>query len=136
MNAMPWRGLAADPNARYNASYAMQISTKPKIGHYDATSSDDVEVFYSALQKWKSETYFLSSPSEILSHPSIKVIVKLGSAALPLVLDEIKYRPSILVGVLEEICGEVPYSAHDSGNIRRICEAWIAWGERNGSLQD
>jgi hypothetical protein len=132
MTVVPWR-LASDPTARYKAvilGAIVQVST-PGRGFYSPAYSDYVDLFYSCIQKWKSETYFTSSIDEILEHPSILRIVKIGAPMISLILHEIGREPSVLCFVLEDIVGYTPYNEEDIGNIKALCDAWIAWGERN-----
>jgi hypothetical protein len=133
MNAVPWR-LASDPTARYKAvilGSLSQVSTRAS-GFYYPSYSDYVDIFYSSLQKWKSETYFMSSIDDIMNHPSIAVIVRIGNPMISLILHEIRREPSVLCFALDDILKKTPYSSQDVGNIKKICEAWIAWGERAG----
>lgn len=132
MTVVPWR-LASDPTARYDAvilGVIVQVST-PGRGVYSPAYSDYVDLFYSSIQKWKSETYFMSSIDEILDHPSILSIAKLGAPMISLILNEIRRDPSVLCFVLEDIVGYSPYNEEDIGNIKALCDAWVAWGERN-----
>jgi hypothetical protein len=132
MNAVPWK-LASDPTARYQSfrfGVVAQMCTRA-VGFYTPAYSDYIDLFYACVHKWKSETYFLSSIDDILNHEAISLIVKIGEPVISLILSEIKREPSVLCFVLDDIIGTVPYLNEDSGNIKAICEAWIAWGERN-----
>jgi hypothetical protein len=102
------------------------------VATYKATASDYFDQFYSHLHKWRSETYFLSSATEIRKHRSFRAIVKMGDAVIPLIIDDLKRSPSLLSLALVDITGEsvVPEAAR--GNVRAMADAWISWGRRNG----
>lgn len=128
MNYMP-RPTEANYNALFWSIYAIPT---PSIATYKATSGDYVQLFYSHLQKWRSETYYSSSATELQEHPSFKAIVKLGKRVIPLVLDDLRRQPSLLILALHKITGESVVQDADRGNMRAMANAWLLWGERSG----
>jgi hypothetical protein len=109
-------------------------SPSPSSGHYSPSAIDFVNFFYAVLNRWKSETAFYSNPDQITSHQSFRDLVENVDTITPLVIDELKKGPSLLVWVLEEGTGEKPYAESSSGNIKEMTNAWIAWAERNGRV--
>lgn len=100
------------------------------MAQYQPSVADFNNSFYSALRRWQSETSFISDPVKIVSHQAFKELVKNASQVLPLILSELRVRPSKLVWVLDEALKVRPYSDSQAGDFRAMADAWIAWGER------
>jgi hypothetical protein len=82
--------------------------------------------------QWKADTEFLSDAGKIMRHPAFRSIVALGLEVVPLMLHDLESRPSLWVWALPEITGQNPVAAGDSGNIRRMTDAWLQWGREQG----
>lgn len=128
MNYMP-RQMEANTNVSYQ--YIAPKSTA-SCAEYKATTRDYVDDFYAHLQKWRSETYYLSSATELQKHPSFQAIVRMGENVISLILDDLKKTPSLLLFALAKITDETVVAPVDRGNVRAMANAWISWGERNG----
>ena len=100
-------------------------------GTYHPSSADFIASFYAVLNRWKSETAFLSDPEKITSHPSFKAISANIGEVFPLIIAELKLGPSLLVWSLEDYFNERPYPEEELGDISAMTEAWIAWADRN-----
>jgi hypothetical protein len=90
--------LKSDGKYRFTGAYNLGGSAS-----YRATTDDYVTHFYAHLNKWRSETYYISSAHELMSHRSFKAIVGMGEAVLPLILDDLKRKPSMLILSLSKI---------------------------------
>jgi hypothetical protein len=66
------------------------------------------------------------------SHPAFIEIVLMGHRVVPLIIEELKKRPDLLVGALPRITSENPVSTSDRGNIYAMALAWIEWYRRKG----
>ena len=129
MNAIP-SNVRPGTGGYYRVRFeAVPASTERR---YAPSWPDYVDRFYSRLQKWRSETYFLSSSEEIQSHPEYRAIIGMGRTVIPLILIELRREPSLLLSALHEITGETPFGSEDRGNLKAMTTAWLAWGERNG----
>jgi hypothetical protein len=93
------------------------------------------ELFQAAPSEWKRETGFVSSVSEITSHPAFRRIVAWGRSSIPYILQDLSRRPSLLTIALGEITGEDPVPAHATGRVTEMSKSWLAWGEKNGLLR-
>lgn len=82
---------------------------------------------------WKADTEFLSDADRIISYPAFLDIVALGSEVVPLLLRDLESSPGSWVWALPEITGADPVPASDRGNIRKMSEAWVNWGDRRAS---
>lgn len=72
-----------------------------------------------------------SDPREMTAHPAFKAIVVHGDAAIPFILRHLKQSPSLLAWALFDITGLNPVKPSDSGNLRKITNAWLKWGIMN-----
>jgi hypothetical protein len=109
------------------------IATSPRSeGSYRPSIADFIVSFYAVLRRWQSETAFDSDPDAITSHPSFRAMVENAHLVTPLIIDELKTAPSILVWVLDDAYSFRPYKDEDTGDITAMSNAWIAWAERNG----
>jgi hypothetical protein len=112
------------------------INTKPSAslssGRYQSSSVDFINLFYAALRRWRSETAIYSDPNKITSHPSFSAMVKNAELIAPLIIEELKIRPSLLVWVLDDAFADKPYPKSATGNIKEMTDAWIAWAENHG----
>jgi hypothetical protein len=77
-------------------------------------------------------TRHLSSPTDRYLHPSYARIIGLGLAAVPLILEAMKRDPDDWFYALRAITGVNPVTAAMAGNMKKMTEAWIRWGENNG----
>lgn len=119
--------VPSDGNYKFNKSVTINVRAR-----YKPTAADYITKFYANLSKWKSETYFVSSPRKLVEHDFFKKIVRMGDSAVPLILDEIKRRPSMIILALEKITGETVVSQADKGNVKAMTDAWLLWGKRVG----
>ena len=117
-------------------NYKVRVSqaTSPSGWTYPISGAGYVDVFYADLNRWKSETAFLSDPDKITSHPSFQNIIKNVPFVLPLIIQELKNGPTLLVWALDDALDEMPYAECDRGNIKAMCEGWIAWAEANATV--
>jgi hypothetical protein len=128
MNYVP-RLIEATAGASYKKIVQKTIMSSAT---YKATTNDYVDSFYANLHKWRSETYYVSSPSELRKHRSFRAIVRMGEPVVPLIIDDLKQSPSLLSLALGEITGESVVPDDARGNVKAMAAAWIAWGRRNG----
>ncbi len=81
---------------------------------------------------WRAETRYLSSSTDIVSHPAFQEIIGLGEAVVPLMLRDLAEKPRLWVWALPKITGADPVPEADCGNIGRMSEAWLRWGKAHG----
>ena len=110
------------------ATMPVPITTKP-------AAPETIEQRFRRLEaQWKLDTEFLSDAHKIINHPAFRAIIALGEEVVPLLLHDLESQPSLMVWALPEITGANPVSPSDSGNIRKMCEAWLKWGREKGLL--
>ena len=88
-----------------------------------------LDEFAEAKNRWYMDTMDIrTDPSE---HPDFRRIVGMGEAAIPLILEELRVRPSLLYVALEAITGENPVAETGSDSLEDISLIWQRWGEQN-----
>src|SRR5262245_49980008 len=93
-------------------------------GHYKQHAEDYVARFSKLVRKWRADTAYTSSATEMFEHPAFIEIVGMGDIVVPLIIEEIERQPDLLVGALTRITGENPVAAGDRGNVYAMAIAW------------
>jgi hypothetical protein len=99
-------------------------------GRYTKHAEDYVSRFFKLVRKWRAETAYASSTSEMFNHSAFIEIVRMGVPVIPLIVFELKRQPDLLVAALTRITGENPVSTGDRGNVYAMASAWIEWYQR------
>jgi hypothetical protein len=97
---------------------------------YFEPSGQHVETIFGILaERLERETLVLSNPSQMLRHPDVAELRKLGADVLVSnALRRIDGFPVIWMSVLSEVTGENPVPERDWGKIRAMTEHWKKWG--------
>jgi hypothetical protein len=117
-------------------SRPFRVSIRPfkyvviRPGRYAKHEDDYVSRFNRSVRKWRAETAYLSSTTDMFEHPSFIKIVQMGPKAAPLIISEISRQPDLLLGALPKITGENPVPSTDRGDIYAMASAWIEWYRR------
>ena len=102
---------------------------KPVSARTDSTES----LFQTLVTRWKSEFgHSVSSIDELVASPNYRLIIEMGEVAVPLIISQLKAEgdePDHWFVALRELVGESPIRAEDRGKLRKMADAWIAWGE-------
>lgn len=121
-----------------NSGYvgAITYASKPVLEEFLNTLTDnDLETEFRTLaDKWREETGMLSSTSKKAMHPAYQQIIGMGKRAIPLILQELKERPSHWFVALRSITGENPAPPEAAGCVKKIADAWIEWGQKKGHI--
>lgn len=87
--------------------------------------------FWDLIRQWEYDTRHSSSATQILSHPSVHSIIRMGQEVIPLVLKAMKENWH-LTFVLHKLTGEWPVKDEYKGNGPKIIEAWRKWAKKRG----
>lgn len=93
-----------------------------------------VQRFQDLVFTWKSDTRFYSALPQIVMHPAYLEIIGMGSAAIPLILRELKKKPGHWDLALSAITGDNPIQPDQRGKMAEIAKAWLRWGEEKGYI--
>src|ERR1700756_5327312 len=109
------------------------MSSVPTRQAPDAEAAETVhEQFRRLAALWGEGTAFVSSSSDLVSHPAFQQIVDMGPTVIPLLLRELENRTGHWHRALRRITGTDPVPPGDRGNIDRATEAWLRWGKEQG----
>lgn len=86
------------------------------------------ETFAELEATWKAETMFVSSATEMCSHPAYQRIVGMGPVAVPLILASLRSSPEHWFVALAAITGADPVPEVERGDVDRMAETWLRWG--------
>lgn len=94
--------------------------------------SEDIRIrFIQLKEKWKEDTAFLSSITNIALHPSYQQIIGMGKQIIPLIIEELKNTPDHWFWALKAITGADPVPPQKRGSINEMTEEWIRWWHEN-----
>ncbi len=127
-------GLAVSPFAYADIdahSGILSSTNNNKIFEY-ISSVDEAEVatisnklrFQYLLNSWQKQTKFSSSPDSIIQNENFQLIVAMGRAAVPYIIEEISAKPSTLVWALNFIF-EKKISDNPKTTIPQACKLWV-----------
>jgi hypothetical protein len=100
----------------------------------DPARSADEELhdrFAELSRKWHEETDILSSPADIFLNFNYQQIIGMGSAVLPLIMEEFRAHGGRWFWALRAITGTDPVPAAAYGNAKEIRQAWLDWWQQN-----
>ncbi len=81
---------------------------------------------------WLEDVAFVSDMEEIIESEPYQEIVLMGPAVVSLILSDMEQEPKPWFFALYCITGADPVRARDAGNMRKMAEAWLKWGEEQG----
>jgi hypothetical protein len=88
--------------------------------------------FRELTARWHKDTVFLSSTSDIATHPAYQQVIGMGQAALPFIFTELRNKPGHWFWALRSITGEDPVPAQARGNLAQMTAAWLRWASQHG----
>lgn len=97
-----------------------------------APSAADRAKFQTLVAEWKSGRGHSSKTIELVSHPAYQQIIGMGKPAIPLLLEEMKARPSHWSWALSAITREDPVPRSSRGKLKEVVEHWLKWGVEHG----
>jgi hypothetical protein len=116
-----------------SAAAAFGVKLEDFIIAFPLTPSPRLELDFEQLaSKWKRETAGFSSDAQKMKHSSVQSILRMGEAAIPLILRDLQNRPAWWFGVLRTLTGADPVPVNKRGLLDESAAAWIAWGKKNG----
>ena len=112
--------MFASPVSRISVDYTLDVFLAEK--------------FRGLADRWRAETRYISSLSEIEEHETFQEIVEMGQSVIPLVLQELSEKPSWLLLALDALVEEPPILEASEGGLLDSANAWIEWGKKIGYL--
>src|SRR5437868_470512 len=87
--------------------------------------------FRELASRWRKDTAFLSSTSEIATHPSYQQIIGMGKEALPFIFAALREQPEHWFWALRAITGEDPVPPASRGDLRQMTAVWLKWASEH-----
>ena len=81
--------------------------------------------------EWMNAIAITSDATRMVTHPAYTRIVALGDPAIPVILQSLRRKPSLLAWVLFDITKVNPVRPADNGKIDKITKAWLKWGKKH-----
>lgn len=137
--AMEWRSgvaLARPKSAQRSRRYRALLKRSAQRTTPTEAYLERERIFRGLAERWRRETGLLSSIEEKVLHPAYQQIVGMGPEAIPLILRELQRRPGHWFWALNAITRDNPVDSKDAGNVRKMTEAWLRWGEERGYVSD
>lgn len=101
-----------------------------------STEATLVERFREQAEKWARETAHLSSPTQMMAHPSYQAILGMASEdkrkIISLMILDLKQNRNEWFWALSYLTQDNPIKHSDAGKMDKMISAWVNWGlERN-----
>lgn len=96
--------------------------------------ADIVAEFRRLADEWREATEGYSSMALMAAHDNYLAIIRIGWPAVPLILRDIRDGGGHWYKALRIITRENPVTPEMAGDVRRMDEAWLAWGRSLGLI--
>jgi hypothetical protein len=127
--------LFSSPVFSYNdfndLSDVNSVILNPNTQHYIKGTNENIysgiilkHNFDEYLAKWEKNTMFYSFSNQIIKDPYFRKIVLMGENVVPLIVDEIRNKPSTLVWALN-IIYNTKISNKPETTIEEACKLWV-----------
>ena len=113
--------------------HSLDAQTFRLLGESDKFVFDNVYMkprFDIFFKKWYVETRFSSNLTDIVGNRNFQQIVSLGNKVVPIILNELKNKPSNLVWALNIILNQKISKRPIS--IAEASKSWVLWGRKAG----
>jgi hypothetical protein len=90
--------------------------------------------FLQHAAKWERETAHLSSPTQMMKHPSFEAILLMGEPVVPLMIRDLEKNRRYWFGALTYLTGENPITPAEAGKMDRMINSWVKWGKAKGRV--
>lgn len=84
---------------------------------------------------WRRDTFDLSSTTKMFAHKAYQRIIGMGEPVVPLILRDLQKTEDHWFNALNAITEEDPVAPEDAGDLERMTQAWLRWGQSRGYLR-
>ena len=100
------------------------------------TSTENIEEYFRKLaDKWQRDTGHLSLISQRVSHPAYRRIIRMGGAAVPMILEDLQRVPGHWFHALITLADDNPIPSDFDGTIEDAAALWVDWGVDKGLIR-
>ncbi len=97
-----------------------------------AVSGEVRAKFDRLAMEWRSAIRYVSSLSQMVTHPAYQTIIGMGVEAIPLMLERLGRQPEHWFWALKSIAGEDPVPEDERGDVEAMSRTWLSWGRQHG----
>ena len=90
--------------------------------------------FRELAETWRRQKGGISSISRKVTLPSYLRIIGLGSAIIPLILEELQRQPDHWFVALDALTNANPVSESERADFNQTVAAWLRWGRERGHI--
>lgn len=132
--------MMSDPQFLHGRRQGIQQLQDGTLAHVDdiinAITPEQPEEKFAFLSQWfRRGTWMHSASSQMDKHPAAALIVRMGEAAIPMVLAELINTRHHWYGILHQLTGAQPVPTEHAGRMDLVRQDWIDWGPANGYIQ-
>jgi adenine-specific DNA-methyltransferase len=113
----------------FGVSYKTLVAARPEL---DLASIP--ETFTRLARQCRRETAVLSNPRQIAAHPAYQQIIRLGTAAIPFIMEAMKIDGALWLQAMSAISGDKPNGLRRSDDIASAIEQWSVLARGRGWL--
>lgn len=113
---------------------ALPDGTRVEVTVWKPAEANVLRRFRDLVRQWKEATLLTSSGTEMALHPAYQQIIGMGKEAIPLILDELQREDDHWFWALQSISGENPVPLADRGQVAKMTQAWLDWGQLHGYI--
>ena len=128
-------GVTEEANImKINFSNAISSFAGTSVVVSEKMEKDNFKEFLKLRDKWKNETLFVSSGTEIVNNGAYLKIISKGQEVIPWIFRELQHANDHWFVALESLTGANPINPEHIGDILAMKEDWLNWGEEQGLL--
>lgn len=115
------------------------ISSTNALGRAVIVQASPLEKrFEEQADKWSRETVHLSSPTQMMLHPSYQAIMGMAredeQGLIRLMLRDLRDNRRLWFWALSYLTNDNPIKPTDAGKLNKMIDAWVKWGTVRGLL--
>ena len=118
--------------SRLREEEGAEDSAGSRSGASIAVSDESRAKFDRLAREWRSAIRYVSSLSQMVTHPAYQRIIGMGVDAIPLMLERLRRQPEHWFWALKSISGEDPVPEEARGDIEAMSRTWLSWGHQHG----
>lgn len=122
-----------------------QTNAEVTVSSYDSTRAQHIEAeqsldkrFLEHANRWGRETAHLSSPSQIMMHPSYHAVLGMAHdnerELVRLMIYDLSVHRRPWFWALSYLTKENPIRPSDAGKLDNMIKSWVEWGRQKGLL--
>lgn len=106
---------------------------------YAVTAKDDLaKRFHEQAEKWARETAHLSSPAQMMVHPSYQAILGMAledkREIIRLMIQDLRQNRNEWFWALSYLTQDNPIKQPEAGNMDKMISAWVNWGRAHNLI--